>query len=113
MCGSCTVHLQWLVQFNSFAVPGFFVKPYNALQALQQFSGSTDSDPEFDYLVYFLVAMFQGLNPEIDGLEIVMLNKMENFAALTTHKSQNNFVWFHYKTTFPVESTGTGTTNNS
>ena len=35
----------------------FFLKPYNALQALRQFGDPTDSDPEFDHLIYFLIAM--------------------------------------------------------
>ena len=70
--------------------PGFSLEPYDALQVLRQFVDPTDSDPGFDYLVYFLVAIFEGLNQEINGLENVKLNKMINFAALIAHKSQKN-----------------------
>lgn len=62
-----------------------FLVLYNVLQWLRQFSCPTNSDPECDHLIYFLMVMVQGLNPEIDGLEDVLLNKMDNAAALITH----------------------------
>ena len=94
--------------------PGFSVKPYNVSQAFRQIGDPSESDqePEIDYLVYFLGATLQGLNPEIDRLEIVMLNEMENFAAIIALKAQKNCIRFHHETTFPVESAGTGTSNN-
>lgn len=83
------------------------VKPYDALQAFRQFfdSKESDPDPESDYFIYFLMATLQGFNPEIQGLELVMLNKMDGPKSIVAYKARREWIQYHHEITFP-ESAG-------
>ena len=93
--------------------PVFFVKTNDALLALREWADSLESNPDYDYLVYFLLATSQGLNPEIDGLEYVQLKEMKDTPSIVAHRARRNWTRFYFEKTCPPESEVQGGTGNS
>ena len=70
--------------------PGFFVKTIDALFALREWTNPSISNPHYDHLIYFLLAMLQGHNADIDELETILLKKLDEIPSILALQAQQN-----------------------
>lgn len=74
--------------------PGVFVKTIDALFAMREWTDPSILNPHYDHLIYFLLAMLQGHNADIDELETILLKKLDKTPSILALQACQNWAQF-------------------